>query len=76
MSAEVTNAIKFKINERFAFGQVYSSQEVKVNLQEIYNAMKLKLTAKANDVKNYCSIEKKSRRINGKVVDSIVFLKK
>ncbi len=70
----VQNAIKIEIENNFKKDTVYTSKEVKIFLQELYTKLDYKKAAKATDVESYFKVDKKKRKIEGKPIDSLIFL--
>ena len=58
-SNEATSATREGINEIFKVGEVYSSKDVKVELQKIYDRLKISKKAKATDLEEYFTVELK-----------------
>ena len=73
-SKEANNAVKEKILELFKVGEVYISAEVKKELQNIYDKLKLNKKAKSTDLKEYFSINQSTKKVNGKITKTIIIL--
>ncbi len=73
-SNEVTNAIKARLDITIEKNKIYPSSEIKTMLQGIYNNLKIDKKAKATDLTEFYTIDKKNRGINGKVQDSVIIL--
>jgi hypothetical protein len=73
-SDEVNNAVRIELQKLFKINMIYSSKEVKAQIQSIYNKLKIEKKAKATDLIEYFKIDKKKRNINNKVEDSILIL--
>ena len=71
---EVQRAIVIEIESNFNKNVVYTSKEIKDFLQILYNKIDYKKSAKATDLDKFFNLEKKKRKIDGKAVDSIIFL--
>lgn len=73
-SREANNAVKEKILELFKVGEVYINAEVKKELQNIYDKLKLNKKAKSTDLKEYFSINQSTKKVNGKITKTIIIL--
>lgn len=72
-SKEVKEVVKNKIIGKFNKGTIYTTKEVKEYLQTIYDDLKLNKKAKATDINEFCSINKKKRYVNKTTIDTIIF---
>lgn len=70
-SNEATSATREGINKVFKVGEVYSLKDAKVELQKIYDRLKISKKAKATDLEDYFKIELTSKRIDKKMVQCI-----
>lgn len=66
-----TSATREGINKVFKVGEVYSLKDAKVELQKIYDRLKISKKAKATDLEDYFKIELTSKRIDKKMVQCI-----
>lgn len=72
---EFKNVVKYSLLEKFNLNQVYTSAEIKQELQKIYNKNKGKKKAKATDLADYFIIDKRKRRVGNMIVDSVEIVK-
>lgn len=70
-SNEATSATEEAINKAFKVGETYSLKDTKIELQKIYDSLKITKKAKATDLENYFKIELISKRIDKKMIQCI-----
>jgi hypothetical protein len=56
-STEAKNAIYFNLCKHFEVGKRYTSKEIKATMQNTYNRLEVKATAKAKDIETYFDVK-------------------
>ncbi len=70
-SNEATSATREGISEIFKVGETYSLKDAKIELQKIYDRLKISKKAKATDLEEYFKVKVSSKRADGKTIQTI-----